>query len=117
MKGYEILHTLKNQNIIMSFELGMYVFVCSLSLLLFMVICISWVRKSINNCFLCNKNAYKHLVKSGFFKMWLLIDVYGIMWNPTNSRRQLNANQNGNTGNESNTQNREYYNIEQEMYI
>ena len=49
--------------------------------------------------------------------MWLLIDVYGIMWNPTNSRRQINANQNGNTSNDRNTQNQEYYNIEQELYI
>ena len=101
----------------MKIPIGIFVFVCSLSLALFMFICISGIRKVIYNCILCNKKAYKHLVKSGFFKMWLLIDIYGIMWNPTHLRRQLDINQNGNTDNERNTENREHYNIEQEMYI
>ena len=49
--------------------------------------------------------------------MWLLIDIYGIMWNPTYLRRQLDINQTGNTDNERNIENREHYNMEQEMYI
>ena len=49
--------------------------------------------------------------------MWLLIDIYGIMWNPIRLRRHLDVNQNVNTDHGRNPQNREYYDIEQEMYI
>ena len=50
-------------------------------------LCLCYVRKIIMGIRGSGENAYNNLVRSGFFKKWLIRDLNGLTYNPTGVTR------------------------------
>ena len=56
--------------------------VMGLLLAIAIIVCIYGLKNEFYGSWICQQNAYKNLVKSGFFKMWLILDIYGVVFRP-----------------------------------
>ena len=52
------------------------------------LVCLCYVRKIIMGIRGSGENAYNNLVRSGFFKKWLIRDLNGLIYNATGVPRQ-----------------------------
>lgn len=51
--------------------------------ILLVMICFYNIVRFLRSLSTSRENAYRNLVQSGFFKRWLLRDLYGLTYNPT----------------------------------
>ena len=56
--------------------------------ILLVMICFYNIFKLLRSLSTSRENAYRNLVRSGFFKRWLLRDLYGLTYNPTGIENQ-----------------------------
>ena len=54
-----------------------------LFLILFVIGSLCYLYHLIRGLSMCRKNAYNDLVKSGFFKKWIIRDLEGLIYNPS----------------------------------
>ena len=57
-------------------------FVAALVIIIMLLLCLSYVQHLLMNSSLFRKNAYSNLVKHGFFEIWIIQDLYGLIYNP-----------------------------------
>ena len=57
--------------------------------ILLVMICFYNISKLLRSLSTSKQNAYRNLVRSGFFKRWLIRDLYGLTYNPTGIDNQI----------------------------
>ena len=66
--------------------------VAALVILIMLVLCLSYVQHLLMNSSPFRKNAYSNLVKHGFFEVWIIQDLYGLIYNPRRIQNSSRTN-------------------------